>query len=1264
MVAKVLELFDDLRPYALLLDYEKISPDPQFLHGIIDYYAKPKVLMNFYGRYHNEETFYKSISNLLGKTITSNDLVDNSIVKLILPSLLALTVEDSISLGESELLSYPDEDRIADFAVIYTFKALELIVNAIKGQNIDESELLSLISNIPVSYHKQVIIDILSILFLQDSTGKFVCTASLAQQVLTVLETFADEKETKEIVANGLSKLQRGIVMNAHSISECLLSTKDSVLVAFSNYEYDMAEILSKDDKELNEICKMAHAIHLIKNGNQEQIPKEWFTSKLWENLALSWNQNEKSDKKFDQKIFSEKISDEKVLKLIEKRKNEVDIKPVLELALKHVNSNDTSVEFNYNYKLLKGFVDYVDLYNRTTKTELGTQGGSAIDGILQSTKISDLKDLELLLGKNALEFILSSKKVFNASDNIKSLIDGISPLILKTSQFYDAKTQQKQRITKILKSYSSKFSSNKEISDCLNEDFDDLDVFMMTFLATLHSLKNISEEIIYLAVDLLDDVYYFNIPEEFVEKILNISILNNLIQIIIEIRFRYPFIVDKCKETIRKEMHLIDFINVFPEESNSQIETILKSGIEVNDMNSALDQLIDEEKDDIALEIATNNNILDDFVTKMSSKITQKIKENQKFNVHFTNENVSRKIFNSLPEEQRTLTNQLILTHHNAKSSSLLSIINEFPDIECDNEIIHEFNQKICQKSDIEKVQIINKWYDKYYKVMKNKSMIVDYVYDLFKVMIDSVEVNNLENEEKFVKILKKINNFLNNYQLKEEKKIRYFCKLINLRLFLRFGVNYSFKGFPDKTNNIREILMKFDEMNLIFEHKELFKEDNIALPLLKQSLNCCNLGFFDDAMKFLQNCENPDEKSEDFNSIEDLVNEGIRTLKHPIPFELRYLDNPVNVEITPPFYRINVVIMGRGGMLIGQDQFKALAKLIESFTGLNQCLSYHVSLGQFKELFDVWRRLPEILQSEHCAIERILKPAVYSQQIQQLWQYLARNDKDRDDFKTLEGILNYFRINRMLLTLADAQLKLGLFEDAIETLLDAENDHSSWKEWLSKIDLLQAAISREKSVRTGKHAVFKIPSVRFSKIEQLSRLQRQYIEMCINTKIRFNKYHDILTSDSSALQMSLVCLFNQEFTLAVQIADSQNCLQDVVEQLVGKVEYAGIDVIKDILAKMADKMDSNNYAKLATMIMTVLTPKLKKTNIPQFIVTHIKGAELQISLLAKFNFLQEAMQVAKKYGKKEGYLIIESAASATGNHKLASECEKLSRK
>lgn len=1254
IVAKILDPFDDLRPYALLLDYEKISPDQQFLNDIIDYYAKPNFPMNFFGRYRNEDGFFKFISNTIGRTITAKDLLEISITKFLLPTITSLTVEDVLQYGEKEILSYPDEDRIKDFTVIYAFKALEIILNSIQGQPFDDSLLMNLMANIPVSYHTEFIIDILSLLFLQDETGKFVCSAALTQQVLTVLETFAEEKELKARIAVGLNKLQRGLVMNAHSISECLLSTQDAVMVAFSNYEYDMAEIISQNDPKLNSICVMAHAISLLQNGHEKLIPKDWFTPQLWINYCLSTG-------KSTEKITTD---DKNILMIVNKRKEDhqifndydnilmkINFSNVLEEAKAHFVGK--SEPFNYKeFPRLKKFIDYVDLYNKSTQSDSTT---SAVDGVIHSDNITDIESMEKLLGKNAIELVLSSKEISTASDSVKAIFNAISPLIIKASEL----SCKKNDYSEIILKYKYVFIQ-REFDEVFKTSSNDINMFIMTFLATLQTLKSITESILFSALDFLDDLFLFDVPQEHIEKLLSISlrycetISSNFLQ---ELRIRWPQIVDKYKDEIKRKIQLSDYLIIFPEDSNISLEKVLNSGIEIRDFATAIKQLVKEDKDNVALDFAINNHMEDEFVNIMKEKIVSKLNDNQTFSVHFSNEEISHKIFHSLPEEHRTLVNQLIITHNGAKAKSLLSICDEFPDIECDIELFDDF---VKNAKDLKSIKSL---YGRYTKNMKNKEAINNYTYKLIDKTINDVYVDSFESEQKAISNLSIIESILSSYDIVSDllkKKILYFNKLVNARLFDRFSVAYSFRGFPDHTENIRNILMKYDEIGLIYDHKELW-DDDIALPLLNQCLNCCNLGFFTEGMKFLENATFPEEDTED---IEKLVNDGIRTLKHAIPFELRYLSNPINVEIVPPCYKISVIIMGRGGALIGQDQFKALAKLIETFAGLNQVLSFHVTIGQFKELFDVWKRLPPLLQSVQCAIERIVKPALYSQQVQQLWQYLAKNDGDRESFKPLDDILNFLRSHRMMISLADAQLKLGNFEDAIISLLETENDSGSWKELLARLDILQTAVSKEKAVRSGRQAVCKIPPARLSKIEQLTRLQRQYIDMCINGKIRFNKHHDILTNDGGAQQMALICLFNQEFTLAVQIADSQNCLKEVVEQLVDKVEYAGIEVIKDILAKMSDKMDLDNYAKLSTVIMTTLIPKLKKTNVPQFIVNNIKGAELQIGLLANFNYLTEAMTIARKYGKREGFIIVESAATAVGNHKLASECEKLSRK
>ena len=138
------------------------------------------------------------------------------------------------------------------------------------------------------------------------------------------------------------------------------------------------------------------------------------------------------------------------------------------------------------------------------------------------------------------------------------------------------------------------------------------------------------------------------------------------------------------------------------------------------------------------------------------------------------------------------------------------------------------------------------------------------------------------------------------------------------------------------------------------------------------------------------------------------------------------------------------------------------------------------------------------------------------------------------------------------------------------------------------------------------------------------------------------------------------MICIFNQEFSLAVQIADTQNMLDQVSSSLISKLKLSGLEALTNLFSQMSAKMDSDGYSRLTTSIVKSLSTSMKGQRLMQFIINHVKGSALQIQLLCTYGFYKEALIIANKAGTKDMYLIIENSAAVMGNSKIVKECEK----
>jgi hypothetical protein len=136
----------------------------------------------------------------------------------------------------------------------------------------------------------------------------------------------------------------------------------------------------------------------------------------------------------------------------------------------------------------------------------------------------------------------------------------------------------------------------------------------------------------------------------------------------------------------------------------------------------------------------------------------------------------------------------------------------------------------------------------------------------------------------------------------------------------------------------------------------------------------------------------------------------------------------------------------------------------------------------------------------------------------------------------------------------------------------------------------------------------------------------------------------------------MTFLTLFNLEFSLALKISTLKpNSLDLIVRRLVETISCGGSGETTRYLREMAEKLTGPEYERLASQFVVVVGAKLRKSDLPQFVMSTVKGNDLQVKLLIRFGLLRQAKDICEN---PQLMTLIYNAALECGQTDLAEKC------
>lgn len=580
----------ELKPWLMLLDFNDLYPDQVFLMTVIPLYtdlANRKTNsnqnlnsiqndgkenlnisdhknMNMLDRLKNDHILLTYINHAIGIAIGTDEISKESLPKYISGIMKSINLNDFERFSKLEYYVISDNDRDMDFNfiflyLIYSFvlssfndsfkarKKQELncddeVLNNNYNSKLNTDQLENYLRNIKIK--QDILIDIFSLLFVQDRvSGEYIASIKDAEVLLSVLVQYAhdliqcdnksslSDSKANSILSTimiGFAKVQQFYVLNdKSSISDCFISSLDTIISALEKHDYEIAERFATqaNSEKLLILIKFSKTIYAYTKSNyNEEIITTFLNSlaktkedkvvhRFLVELSMSTQQkinevsnvllnSENEDESSFRFCLSSLLNERKRNK---KEKNIIlssiglsgNLRDIIEEARLRMffGGNEVYVDWSDNedennrlitpdsFPVLSNFIEHYELFLKLSDNKSSTSTNSEqsldmiLNSIIQSNKIDSWETFTQLVGSNALEMIILHCDLTKASEQIISLITEQMPILselIKIQKKYHSNSLKKedklghQTIDKILYLVGDK---NKKLTDFLTNN-------------------------------------------------------------------------------------------------------------------------------------------------------------------------------------------------------------------------------------------------------------------------------------------------------------------------------------------------------------------------------------------------------------------------------------------------------------------------------------------------------------------------------------------------------------------------------------------------------------------------------------------------------------------------------------------------------------------------------------------------------------------------------------------------------------------------
>jgi hypothetical protein len=1216
----ILETLPEFRPWVFLSDHTILAPDPLLFYSTLELFDSEGWPFNLNNRFKNDDNLFKFLRHILGDY--TDDLTTISIPKLLEPVLSMLELPNLHFFQTSDFFTLSDADRDTDFFFIFAFRAIVLILTAFDNNVFDDEVLDFCVQN--SGRAEDLSLDLFSLLFLQKD-GHFICPLPIARQILGVLVPYS---HSQTFVATGFAKVQRHSVLNAELLSDCFVSNLGSFLSALSNHDFILAEVTAAGDLRLSSICEAAKNVAAALAGGPitESAQSEWPLitqdrpcETIAPNTAVS----------------------EIILRRRGRTKDDV-IAPfetveIAESVERHFETHE-EVDLSKVSLGLRAFIERFALF-----TQIADSSDDFVSALVQSERVTDWASIEQLLGSDALEKILVSCDLTRATPKMISAIAEVSPIVAKTITVVKEGFPEKRSVRLSLLEKLVDPEMREAIAGQTSGKYFWIGKGIVKghermmfdhFWQYFKDRDGMNEEVLFALLDLADQLFRCQIPDSIVGKFFN------------EIFEIEPFPM-KFTEELKMRCRIVDEnerkFNIklrqelFPETVTLFTNSLDSLGIDESNPTEVLEKLLEINNLTLAVQFASHHRLLELFWKLTVDRVSNLFATGDNPTEFLREEkSLAYGVLERLPRRRRTSDNENILLD--------IVGIKRANDVKTDLDS-EQADDLLIEAFESSSISSISSFICDHFRHLFNPSRIIPQIITDFIQITEHISVSNPIDETNAFGILRRIH-FLLSQISQSLPVVVWLLEFVSRSFNLRFHISYTFKDVFNHPDRLLTFCLNYDDFPLLSAAKETWTSFDISRFLLQECQLCFTLNETNAAIPFIKyQTDHPST----FREVSWLV--GI--LVHPLPCGIRRSTEIIRVELTPMDYWVRCVIGGESAVAIPRENLEISEYLIRAFGGELELVKYKASKGDFQIAFGQSLSLEAWIGS-------VLQPALGYNYWGTLWRYLLKNVTVFTAMRSmLSDIADFLRDHKCFGALFDIQNRLDLREDAILTLTEMANCHTSWIERIESMSKLESLINREMIDRRNGKRPQKISDTSLSRFLQIASIMSEFSESCQRWNINFDTKLNVFRSEIAIEPMTFFSLFHKEFSLALKIANLKpNILELIVRKLVETLSCGGNGETTRYLREMGEKVNGADYERLASQFVVAAVEKLRKSDIPSFITGTVKGTDLQVKLLIRFGLLRQAKDICEN---PRLLTLIYNAALEQRDKEVAEECRRM---
>jgi hypothetical protein len=1214
----ILETFPELRPWLFLSDHKTLAGDQLLFYSTLELFDSEDWPFNLNTRFKNDRHLLNFLKQMLGIVVL--DFASLSLAMLLAPVLSKVEFGILNFLRSAEFFAISDRDRDLDFSFMFAFRALAIALESFSTREFDDETFGFCIDYAGGS--DGLIVDLFSLIFLQKD-GVYVCPLPAASWLLAALVPRA---ESHPQVLQAFLKVQCLSALDAMSVADCFGLNIGSFLSALDRKDFRLAALSASGNLALTRLCDTARAVWLALGGRS--LPKHLQTDAFlaeWPLVTQSGAYKGRShDPAVNQLILQRSgLTEGQVLRIVD---------PDGDLA--EAAAAGIAGGAPVRYFALRAFAERVELCDQIA----AISDAGFMNALAQSDKIESWDAVERVLGQRALESILVSCDLSKATDKFLRAIGEASPIVEKTIRVTNERKVQKRaltfgRLAEFAKRDGDVADVRAEEYAILAEELSDVGgreqaVFDRIF--AWFTKEAITEGVLFALLDAADQLFRCEIPENIRNRFFDTMLL-------IE-----PFPIEFAAE-LRLRGGVVDFeripmnvrLAVFPERATGMADVLLALGIPEADPAIILEKLVERGDLGDAARFASLHKLADKLPGAIVNRAIEILAEGGDLEEFFSGENsLAYGIFELLPIELKTIETM-------AKFKKIVGWTNNSLTPEVD------FDRTIIARLDSSSISSIESFLCDFYPRLRDPSQAQASIIDGLTAIIQTFSVADAESERAVFKQLRKAQRIWRIVS-GTSPVVDWLLEFVSHFFNLRFHACYSFFGCFSTPDDLLPFCLIYDEFDLILSASLLWPGIRLSPLLLSECQFCFSLGDPSGAVPFLDLQAPGDSYPGSLWTVLPL-------LQYPLPFVMQPTVDSLRVEVVPVYSRLCAILTGRQAGEIPRSNVEFADRTILAFRGELASLESKIGRRDFAPLLTVPLSVPVWRDSVFRSVfETNCWPA--------FWRFVARTPEALAVVSnSLDDITAFLRGCRCLQVLQEIQLRLNLREDAILTLVDLTDFHSSWFEradaMLNAETLIGAEIAER---RIGKRAQ-KVSDRALVKLLEAAVMMKEIAQRCTAWGVAFDAGHNLFRGDAPIDAIVFICLFHRDFSLGLRIANGKpDLLGMVVHKLVMtlKCGVAGAEAIVQYQAEINARLGGAEYELLTTTLVFAASTVVKRVaDLEGFILKYVKGADLQVKVLVKLGILRTALKVCPG---KASMALIYQAAIDLNDEKLIKECRR----